>query len=60
MPPNFTYFWKASLVETSCWIDFNVSKNSLNENGYITNSTYLPAKYVESSPDNNFAFEPVI
>jgi len=30
------------------------------ENGYITNSTYLPAKYVDSSPDNNFAFEPVI
>ena len=35
IPPNFTYFWKASLVDTSCWIDFNVSKNSLNENGYI-------------------------
>ena len=50
----------ASLIDTSCWIDFNVSKNSLNENGYITNSTYLPAKYVESSPDNNFAFEPVM
>ena len=33
---------------------------NVNEKGYTTNSIYLPAKYVESSPDSNLAFDPVI